>query len=388
MDNYGSLPAARKQSDHTQILKALRTRATKPLKTLTAKGLNFANGFLTADLELKAHHPDHGCTYMLSFRYLSEQPPSPQWETFLYELWGEDEDYEQKVLALQEALAVTLFGVSPSYERAICLYGPKGSGKSRVLKLIEKIVPSEVLSAVNPSEWNDTYLPAELFGKLVNVAGELGENAEIKGRRFKEIISGHTITAQRKYGQPFQFQPDCSHWFTSNHLPLTDDSDGGFSRRWLFLRFDRTVPEARRIPDLENHLLSAEGEEILNWAVRGIRRVVEQRGYTLPVSHQFLERQLEGKANCTRFFLENCPELKLGCSDTTFVTFADLYSTYSSFILGSGLKTLGTGKFRERLDTLQHEFGFRLRKRPSPNGRGELVCTHMATEQSLRRRAS
>ena len=39
------------------------------------------------------------------------------------------------------------------------------------------------------------------------------------------------------------------------------------SRRWLFLRFDRTVPKERIIPDLENHLpLSAEGEEILNWA--------------------------------------------------------------------------------------------------------------------------
>ena len=212
MDNYGSLPAARKQTDHNQILKALRIRATKPLRTLTAKGLNFANGSLYRRSGAKGAPSGSRLHLQCSrSRYLSEQAPSPQWDTFLYELWGEDEDYEQKVFALQEALAATLFGVSTSYERAICLYGPKGSGKSRVLKLIEKIVPSDVLSAVNPSEWDDTYLPTELFGKLINVAGELGENAKIEGRRFKEIISGHTITAQRKYGQPFQFQPDCSH---------------------------------------------------------------------------------------------------------------------------------------------------------------------------------
>jgi putative DNA primase/helicase len=95
--------------------------------------------------------------------------------------------------------------------------------------------------AINPGEWKDKFLPAGMFGKLLNIAGELSENKKIDGARFKEITCGETITGQHKQGQPFDFNPMCAHWFSSNHAPKSDDSDDGFARRWLFFTFNKRL---------------------------------------------------------------------------------------------------------------------------------------------------
>src|SRR4029077_8469030 len=125
--------------------------------------------------------------------------------------WGGDEDYADKVNALQEAMAVTMFGLGSRFQRCVCLIGPSRSGKSRILNLMDKLMPPGTRSAINPSDWKDRFLPAELHGKLLNVAGELSGNTRISGSKFKEIVTGETITAQRKNQDPFEFRPTCTH---------------------------------------------------------------------------------------------------------------------------------------------------------------------------------
>ena len=195
-------------------------------------GLNFANGFLTTDLELKPHNADYGCTYMMPFRYLPDAwDRCSMWTTFLFDTWGGDEDYTEKVNALQEAMAVTMFGLGSRFQRCICLIGPSRSGKSRILNLMDKLMPPGTRSAINPADWKDRFLPAELYGKLLNVAGELSTTKKIEGAKFKEIVTGEVVSAQRKNQDPFEFRSSCTHWFSSNGTPHADDGDSGFSSR-------------------------------------------------------------------------------------------------------------------------------------------------------------
>jgi putative DNA primase/helicase len=162
---YGALPAAKRESDHRGIHKIMRTNADNPLKTADINGINFANGFLTPDLKLHEHNPDHGCTYMLSSRYLEDGwDRCPMWQQFLYELWGKNEDYEQQKLALQEAMAATLFGMAPKYQRAFCIIGPEETGKSTLRQVPEGLMPADVKCAINPMDWHDKFLPAQMFG--------------------------------------------------------------------------------------------------------------------------------------------------------------------------------------------------------------------------------
>ncbi len=43
------------------------------LKTVDINGLNFANGFLTENLDLLPHSQEFGCEYVLPYRYLPER---------------------------------------------------------------------------------------------------------------------------------------------------------------------------------------------------------------------------------------------------------------------------------------------------------------------------
>lgn len=387
-EDYGKLPAARKANDHGGIMKLIRTHAAKTLKELAVNGLNFANGFLTIDLELKPHNADYGATYMLPFRYLPDAwDRCPLWTTFLYDIWGTDDDYTQKVNALQEAMAVTMFGLGSRYQRVICLLGASRTGKSRILNLMEKLMPPGTRSAINPADWKDKFLPAELFGKLLNVAGELSGSDRIKGSKFKEIVTGEMIAAQKKNQDPFEFRPTCTHWFSSNHPPAVDDGDTGFSRRWLFLLFNHRIPEDKVIEDFEDVLLDHEREEIASWAVRGIIRMMDnaRRGYTIPDSHRTQERELNRKINTVFHFLEACPrivvgqarheELSLPMKETPQI---NLFSEYQSFLIsGAVARPVTLTKFTELMQFMQQDFGFKQKSKLSVRNNPETVYEYV-----------
>lgn len=170
-NEYGSLPAGKRYSDHTQIVKLMGRKLLGELKSVNVTGINFANGFLTEDMKLRPHSPEFGCTYVLPYRY-QEDSRCPLFLQMLDDCWGEDADYGDKVMALQEALAVTLMGIAPRYQRAFCLIGQAHSGKSRIIEILKGLLPHGSYSAIPPTEWHDKFLPAQMAGKLVNFAGD------------------------------------------------------------------------------------------------------------------------------------------------------------------------------------------------------------------------
>jgi putative DNA primase/helicase len=364
LQNYARLPAAKKAGDHLGIRKVLQRHAEKPLQVISEPGLNFANGFLTTDLKLRPHDPDFGMTYVLPYRYVPERwDRASLWTEFLYDVWGRDPDYEQKVLCLQEAIAATLFGIAPRHQRCFALIGASATGKSTVRMLIEKLLPEGSKSSVNPGDWNNAFLPAEMFGKLLNVAGELSEKKKIGGAKFKEIVCGETQTAQRKNGQPFQFKPKCAQWFSSNHPPDSDDSDDGFSRRWLFWFFNHKIPLKKRITDYEDVLLAAEREEIVAWAIQALPRLLEHH-YTIPPSSQRQEDQLTMKLNSVQHFIETSPRVVVGWrrhkeGKPNETAFAKVYLEYLHFCTNTVLvKPVTSMTFRQRMQSLLGTFEF------------------------------
>src|SRR5579872_1987369 len=93
----------------------------RPLDQLDLKGLNFVNGFLTVDGELKPHDPDYGRTYVLPYPYDPDKAAienAPLFKAFLERCWSHNEDFEQKVALCQEAFGATLMGVAPQLQAA------------------------------------------------------------------------------------------------------------------------------------------------------------------------------------------------------------------------------------------------------------------------------
>jgi putative DNA primase/helicase len=233
-----------------------------------------------------------------------------------------------------------------------------------------------------PGRMEDKFLPAGMFGKLLNIAGELSENKKIDSARFKEIVCGETITGQHKNGQPFDFQPQCAHWFSSNHAPKSDDSDDGFARRWLFFTFNKRLAKEGRIDDYEDVLLEAEREEIAAWAVRAIPRLMETTYTKLPSSDQ-VEERVNQSINSVHYFLKACSRILVGekthqelgvPAEKALTKQGDLYTEYQSFCLSTvAVRPATLTTFRERMDALASLLDFQIHLRNSERGLQEIV---------------
>ncbi|KVZ62261.1 bifunctional DNA primase/polymerase [Burkholderia ubonensis] len=383
--DYGHLTACKKFNDIRGIHNLMKTILPQGIRTLDVRGVNFANGFLTEDLKLLNHDPGYGMIYTLPFRYLPEIAGNcTMFFEFLKKSWGEDEDYQQKLDAIQEALAVTLFGLGPRFQRAVLLQGAPKSGKSQLLKIAQSLVPDNARAAVPPNEWADKFLPTQMFEKIINVAGELSEKKLVDGQRFKDIIDGAEMSGQMKGGQIFRFRPICTHWFASNHYPRTEDTSEGFNRRWLVLQFNRPVKASERRLDLGDVIVVEEREAIVAWAVQSMSRLKAHNEFTLPDSHKQTMREVANLNNSVRFFLTESGKVRMGAlqpeasagsksSAPISVVETKLYQTYWSFCVGPGsAKPVGSTQFRAKMRELATEFGFKLTIRNTELGGQEI----------------
>lgn len=359
VEDYGDLPLGKRSSDHVGILRTMQAIAAKPLQQLEIAGINFANGFLTAELELLSHNPDFGATFVLPYRYLGEKAEKPiRFVQFLSEIWQNDPDFDQKVAAIREAFAVTLFGLAPQLNRAICLYGVAKSGKTQLLNVLEHMLPGYAVTAINPGDWDDQFLPAHMANSALNLCGELSETKSIDGDMFKRIVEGSKISGQYKHRPVFEFRPKCAQWFASNYLPKTRDASFGFGRRWLFLEFNRMVPMTEQKLHVGQSIAEFEREEIVAWAVEAIPALLARGDYTVPPSSDHLMGTMLSSNCSVRNWFNNSGLVVVTGSEEDTEQEAKLYECYKTdcaMVLGQ--RALGRARFTERFHMMMSEKG-------------------------------
>ncbi len=194
---------------------------------------------------------------------------------------------------------------------------------------------------VAPDQWGDTFMPAMMAGKLLNIAGELPEKHKIAGDKFKKIVSGDPMNGQFKNQQAFDFKPIAAQWFATNYLPTTDDISDGFNRRWLFLKFKNPIKKEEVIRDLGNDLVANEREQIVAWAVRGIERLRAYPHYTEPASHVETVQEMAVKNDSVRFFILRSGRVRIGqvtapngTKISPHISETDLRVAYSNYCIG------------------------------------------------------
>jgi P4 family phage/plasmid primase-like protien len=295
---------ARRDSDYTAIIRVMARIAAADLVTSEENGINFANGFVGEDLLVVDHDPKYGATFTLPFEYDRERASQcPRWFGFLDSCWGNEPDYVERMMALQEMFAATLFKIAPRYQKAFLLFGRAGTGKTQVLHVLRALVPAEAIAEVGPEKWGERFTLTGLVGKAVNICGELPENGMIAGAMFKRIIEADPVVTEFKGRNQFSFRPEIAHWFASNYLPVSRDSTNGFTRRWLVLDFNRVVPKDEIIVDLAEQIVAEEREAIVAWALDGLRRLIENDGFTEPKCHLRRVGEMRRTNNSVHAFL-------------------------------------------------------------------------------------
>lgn len=319
----------RRANDYSSVVKVIGMQAKGSLIEDPVTGVNFANGFLDVDGNLHEHSPRFGKTFTMPFNYAPERAGScHKWLKFLEDVWGDDPDYADKVAALQEAFASTMFGVACKFQRAILLYGHAGTGKSTVMNVLRAMLPPEAVCSVPPHQWAGRFSLTAMIGRTLNCCGELSESMSIAGDKFKEVVEGTPQTTEFKGQDSFIFKPMAANWFASNFPPISRDGSNGFLRRWLVLRFNRVMMGENRIVDYHDELVAEEREAIAAWAMQSIGRLLRKHDYTLPATHHTVINSVRRANNDVAAWLQSNGKV---ISDNTPGIFADGQSCYDAF---------------------------------------------------------
>ena len=136
--------------------------------------------------------------------------------------------------------------------------------------LNELLLGKENVSNVAWQALNDRFKTAELFGKWANICAELPTKGIEDNGIFKALVGEDYLTVEKKNKNPFSFQPYARLLFSCNSIPKNyGDKSEGFYRRLIIVRFNHSVPEERRDPELlEKFRCEADG--IFQFALEGL----------------------------------------------------------------------------------------------------------------------
>jgi P4 family phage/plasmid primase-like protien len=202
--------------------------------------------------------------------------PTPVWENFLKtSLVKRNTNIPDQELIdfIQEMFGYFLL---PSLKgsSAFFLVGDGSNGKSVMVKVLEQMFGSEYCSSMSIQKLTTSnWASAHLIGKKINISNE-EESKFMRADTFKALITGDTITGERKFGDNFEFKPNTKFIFATNEMPTFDTMNYGLKRRMKFIPFFRRFLDHEQDKDLQDKL-SKEMPGIIGWSIVGAKKFIE-----------------------------------------------------------------------------------------------------------------
>jgi len=308
--------------------------------------LNVELHFEDGEWVQKPHNRKSYFTLQIPVKFRKNAKRERFWK-FVNEIFKNDPDKKAKIMLLQEFMGYALTR-SCEYERFLLLIGNGKNGKTVLLKVIVALLGSQNVAGVQPNQLENRFQLAHLRGKLANIITEIPLGAVIADAKLKALVSGELMTAEHKFGHPFDFKPHATMFFAANHLPHTKDYSDAFFRRAEILTFNRKFDGKECDPLLEKKLLE-ELPGILNFALAGLKRLYLTGDFTKVQCSQHAKKEWELEADQVAAFVNDECVLEPSAK----VVIADLFKRYTAWAEETGVKTtVKQSQMNKRLERL------------------------------------
>ena len=137
----------------------------------------------------------------------------------------------------EEMVGYTLYRKN-TMQSCFILTGEGSNGKSTMLNCIKRLLGKSNYTSLEIRELEDTFKPAELYGKLMNCGDDISPKFLENSSVFKKCVTGESFIIQRKYAQPFELECYATQIFSANELPPSKDKSDGFLRRIIIIPFN------------------------------------------------------------------------------------------------------------------------------------------------------
>jgi len=241
---------------------------TLELEEFTPKKIFFNKLPVKYDVDAKCENID---------KFLSEVLKDPHDKDVMYQKFGYDLYKEHFI------------------EKATMFVGDGRNGKGKLLALKKNFLGSENCCSVSLNQMHSgSTSVCELYGKLVNIAGDLSNNAFKDTGLFKEITGRDPIGAKRKYLNDLNFVNYSKQYFACNELPKVYDRSLGFYSRWDLFEFpytfvsqgeydmanDKTNLKIKDERVIDKIIVPEELSGLLNKALEGLKIILEKGDFS------------------------------------------------------------------------------------------------------------
>ncbi|HEX9677412.1 phage/plasmid primase, P4 family [Nitrososphaera sp.] len=240
-----------------------------------------------------------------------------------------------------------------TYETGMIGVGEGRNGKSTLGMVIERFVGDELVTHTPPQDLSDDkFAKADLFGKWLNLVDDVDVDSIIKNTSYiKTLISGKTLKAQKKYGQPFEFANNAVFVMFANRIPDTRDKSYAWLRRWLVVEFRRVFEgEDNDVHLIDKLTTSQEMSGVLNLALVGVRCLKVEGGFHETDMEELRRKYVENTSRIKGFIKEEC-EVEIG-NEEYAIESSVLREAYRKYCVTHGTRYFDERKLGEELKAL------------------------------------
>ena len=208
-------------------------------------------------------------------------------------------------------LSQEIFGYSLYFDYfvhgMIYLVGSGGNGKSIFIKLLISMLGAKNTSSKEISSlMNNRFASSSLYGRLINICGEMSTGVMKNTDMLKRLTAGDMVDAEFKGRDAFSFPNKAKIITACNEIPQCDDDSDGWVERQIIIpfleKFRRTSKDNKHLAEqLTNN--ESEMEGLLLWSIKGLQRLLKNEELSYPWNMR--ERYMMYQQN-SKYFLEKC----------------------------------------------------------------------------------
>lgn len=243
---------------------------TEDINRYPVEWINFKNGFYDpVNRKMIPHSPRYKAVNQIPHVY----DPEGQLKGTAVREWLEfisNDPDDTEMLCQFSGLCLTR---DTRQQKFLILNGEGGSGKSTVIRMIEKMIGAENISNISLNQLTQRFQAFGLMGKLLNSCADLEIDALSDTSTLKKALGEDVFSAEAKGKDPVSVRNYAKLLFSTNQLPIVkSEQTNGFYRRLLILTMNR-VP-AKKDPAFFDRL-SAEIDDFIRLSVQALERLYQ-----------------------------------------------------------------------------------------------------------------
>lgn len=230
------------------------------------------------------------------------------------------------------------------FQRFMIIRGIGGTGKSKVINLIQDIVGPANCSGISLQALNERFYPSMLQGMLLNACADISSDALMQVDNIKKATGEDVMICERKGRDPVPFRSYAKLIFSANKIPLNlDEKSNAFYRRLLILEMNKKPTKK----DLElGEKLQAEIGYSIWMAVGALKKLYTDGEFTESAGAKERVEELYREADTVKAFVDECLERQQGSKISRTL----LYDKYKEYCENCGRKYHSPKPFFKNLE--------------------------------------